>query len=253
MDFVLNAKNTVFNDAPTIAFVDYEAWMYGCRDQFAEEPDIYEWFSDLRDKGRVEDVLFFADLSEEPIKHHVHKIRTVSNSIIDCSKGKKEKDYTDFIMLDHIYQRLFRQKDLKQFVLFTGDSHFQSVCAFLRNFNDKTVGIYSLRGCLSNMLADTANWYTEIVPTPKSREEIWQEILNNLKWAKDNGIETPTFKGTANAIVRRNPSLTDYEVRTVLNDMIEEGVIVTSQVQLHDFYVNKLTVDWDKAAKSQEQ
>ncbi len=246
MEFLLNQKDVEFCDAPTIAFVDYEAWMYGCRNQFAEEPDIYEWFTDLRGKGRVEDVLFFADLSEESIKHHVHRIRTVSNSIIDCSKGKKEKDYTDFIMLDHIYQRLFRQKDLKQFVLFTGDAHFQSVCAFMRNFNDKTVGIYSLKGCLSQMLADTANWYTEIVPAPKSRSEVREEILKNLKWTEENGIDTPTFKGTAAAIVRRNPSLTDYEVRSVLNEMIEEGVILTTEVPLHDFLVNKLTVDWDK-------
>ena len=40
------------------------------------------------------------------------------------------KDYTDFIILDNIYQKALSSSDVNLFIIFSGDGHFSSVVAF---------------------------------------------------------------------------------------------------------------------------
>ena len=227
MEYILNAKSEILSRVPTVVFVDYETWLYGCVNQYHTEPDVLGWFNDLRDKGQITDVLFFADFTKDTTRHSALKLRSISNNIIDCSKGEKEKDYSDFIMLDHIYQRLIRQPDIKQFVLFTGDGHFQSAIAFLRNFNDKIIGIYSLRGSLSPQLAEAANWYVEVIPPDekdKRRDEIKNLIMENLGRLEEND-KIATFTKTVSVIHRHNPQFAEDDIKHVLSGMIESNVI----------------------------
>jgi uncharacterized LabA/DUF88 family protein len=246
MQYLLNAKEETFNErVRTAVFVDYETWSYGCTNQYFTEPDVSHWFNNLRDKGQIDDVMFFADFTHENIKDHTLKLRNISNSIIDCSKGIKEKDYTDFIMLDHIYQKLFRQPEIKQFVLFTGDSHFQSVVAFLRNFNEKKVGIYALEGSLNPLLAEAADWYVRIVPSDGRYESIKQAIFKNLRWAKDKNIVVATFSKTVSVVTKNNPGFSEGEVTNVLSDLITKKVISQTEtiVTNNGNTVKKLTID----------
>jgi hypothetical protein len=246
MQYLLNAKEETFTERiRTAVFVDYETWSYGCSNQFFTEPDVSSWFANLKDKGHIDDVMFFADFTHENIKDHTLKLRNISNSIIDCSKGDKEKDYSDFIMLDHIYQKLFRQPEIKQFVLFTGDSHFQSIVAFLRNFNEKKVGIYALEGSLNPLLAEAADWYVRIIPSNGRYESIKQAIFKNLKWAKEKNIVVATFSKTVAVVTKNNPAFTESEVTNVLSDLISKGIIRQSETIItnNGNAVKKLTID----------
>jgi len=226
MQYLTNYKEETFDKVRTTVFVDYEAWFYGCRNQYKTEPDVLDWFNHVKDKGQIDDVLFFADFSHEAINHHIVKLRNISNSIIDCSKGDKTKDYTDFIMLDHIYQRLFRQPDTQHFILFTGDSHFQSIVAFLRNFNEKKVGIYAVDGSLSPLLAEAANWYARVVPSSGRADAIKRAIIKNLSWViKEKGEVIPTFTKTVTVVARNNPEFLEQDVSSVLSSMITRGEI----------------------------
>ena len=225
MQYLTNYKDETFEKVRTTVFVDYEAWFYGCRNQYKTEPDVLDWFNHVKDKGQIDDVLFFADFAHEAIKDHIVKLRNISNSIIDCSKGEKTKDYTDFIMLDHIYQRLFRQPDIKHFILFTGDSHFQSIVAFLRNFNEKKVGIYAIDGSLSPLLAEAANWYTRVVPSSGRVDAIKRAITKNLAWVSEKDDVVPTFTKTVTVVARNNPEYSDQDVSAVLSSMITLGLI----------------------------
>jgi len=232
MKYVTSYKDETFEKVRTIVFVDYEAWFYGCRNQYQTEPDIADWFNHVKDKGQIDDVLFFADFSHDGIKDHIVKLRNISNSIIDCSKGDKAKEYTDFIMLDHIYQRLFRQQDIKQFILFTGDSHFQSIVAFLRNFNDKKVGIYSVDGALSPLLAEAANWYVKLIPGNGRQEAIKRSIVKNLTWVKEKTDVIPTFSKTVGVVAKNSPEYSEYEVQLTLSSMIQQGQIRQEETYL---------------------
>jgi hypothetical protein len=246
MQYLLNAKEETFTEKiRTAVFVDYETWSYGCRNQYFTDPDVSSWFANLKDKGQIDDVLFFADFTHESIKDHTLKLRNISNSIIDCSKGDKEKNYSDFIMLDHIYQRLFRQPEIKQFVLFTGDSHFQSVVAFLRNFNEKKVGIYALDGSLNLLLAEAADWYVRIVPSNGRYDTIKRAIYKNLRWAKEKNIIVATFSKTVSVIAKNNPGFSESEITSVLSDLINKGIVSQSETIItnNGNTVKKLTLD----------
>lgn len=225
MQFLENFKGETFEKVPTSVFVDYEAWFYGCKNQYHVGPDIMGWFNNVKDKGELRDVIFFADFSQEAIKDHPTKLRSISTSIIDCSKGDKTKDYTDFIMLDHIYQHLLRRQEIKQFILFTGDSHFQSIVAFLRNFNDKKVGIYAIEGSLSPLLSDAANWHTKIVPSTERNNILEQAILRNLAWVQEKSEIVATFKKTVTVVARNSPEFSEDEVFSTLSKMIASGTI----------------------------
>jgi len=225
MQYLVTAKEETFEKVRTAVFVDYEAWFYGCRNQYQAEPDVVGWFNHIKDKGQIDDVFFFADFSHDAIKDHIVKLRNISNSIIDCSKGDKTKEYTDFIMLDHIYQRLFRQSDIKQFILFTGDSHFQSVVAFLRNFNEKKVGVYALEGSLSPLLAEASDWYVKVVPSNGRFEGIKKAILKNLAWVSERPDAVPTFSKTVSVVVRNYPEYPEHDVVNVLSSIISKGVV----------------------------
>jgi len=225
MQYLVSAKEENFEKVRTTVFVDYESWFYGCKNQYQAEPDVVGWFNHVKDKGQIDDVFFFADFSHDAIKDHIVKLRNISNSIIDCSKGDKTKEYTDFIMLDHIYQRLFRQADIKQFVLFTGDSHFQSVVAFLRNFNEKKVGIYALDGSLSHLLAEASDWYVKVVPSNGRYEAIKEKLLKNLAWINEKPDAIPTFSKTVNVVSRNHPEYPEQDVANVLSNIISKGLV----------------------------
>ena len=232
MQYIVTAKEETFEKIRTTVFVDYEAWFYGCKNQYQTEPDVVGWFNHIKDKGQIDDVFFFADFSHDAIKDHIVKLRNISNSIIDCSKGDKAKEYTDFIMLDHIYQRLFRQADIKQFILFTGDSHFQSIVAFLRNFNEKKVGIYALEGSLSPLLAEASDWYVRVVPSNRQHEAIKKALLKNLKWIGEKPDAVPTFSKTVNVVSRNYPDFTERDIANVLSSMITKGIVKQEETVL---------------------
>jgi len=236
MQYIITAKEENFGEkferVRTAVFVDYEAWFYGCRNQYQAEPDVVGWFNHLKDKGQIDDVFFFADFSHEAIKDHIVKLRNISNSIIDCSKGDKAKEYTDFIMLDHIYQRLFRQADIKQFILFTGDSHFQSVVAFLRNFNEKKVGIYALDGSLSPLLAEASDWYVKVIPSNTRHEGIKNALLKNLRWVCEKPDAVPTFSKTVAVVARQLPDCPEQEISSVLSNIIAKGLVRQEEAML---------------------
>jgi hypothetical protein len=225
MQYLVNYKEETFERVRTTVFVDYESWFYGCKNQYQTEPDVGDWFNHVRDKGQIDDVMFFADFSHEAIKDHIVKLRNISNSIIDCSKGEKTKDYTDFIMLDHIYQHLIKRRETEHFILFTGDSHFQSIVAFLRNFNDRKVGVYAVDGSLSPLLAEAANWYAGVIPSSGRREAIKRAIIKNLVWVREKPEVVPTFTKTVSVVARNSPEYPEQDISAVLSSMIARGEI----------------------------
>ena len=244
MQYLVTAKEETFEKVRTTVFVDYESWFYGCKNQYQAEPDVVSWFNHVKDKGQIDDVFFFADFSHDAIKDHIVKLRNISNSIIDCSKGEKTKEYTDFIMLDHIYQRLFRQADIKQFVLFTGDSHFQSVVAFLRNFNEKKVGIYALDGSLSHLLAEASDWYVRVVPSNGRYEAIKERLIKNLLWISEKPGAIPTFSKTVSVVARTCPEFAQEDIANVLSSIISKGIVRQEETPIphSEIVVKKLVI-----------
>ena len=143
-----------------IAFVDYEHWFISMQRMYGERPDIRAWRAEISKDYNVKDILFFGDFSNQSLRSDIPRIREVSSSIIETQNASAyhKKDHTDFIMLDHIYQRVMTYgDDTDVFIIFSGDGHFSSVASFLVNRCEKKVVVYGVRDCLSNQLANTAS------------------------------------------------------------------------------------------------
>ena len=54
------------------------------------------------------------------LKNEIANIRQITNSIIDTqNSGHYKKDYTDFIILDNIYQKAVTNRDIEMFIIFS--------------------------------------------------------------------------------------------------------------------------------------
>lgn len=233
----------------TIVFVDYESWFYGLHNQFNAETDVSGWFRDLKTKGMIDDIYIFGDFeNNKMIAQDRLKLRTLTSNIIDCANFESKKDYTDFIILDRIYQTAIRDDLIQQYIIFSGDGHFSNVAAFLKNFKDKVVGIYAIAGTLSQQLKNSASWVEIINPSDIQKEEpddvkseqteteeekgdgYYRKLI--LDYIRDNATSptfVPTFTNTVSNVSATN-SISKELLSGLLKQLIEEN-IVTQRLQ----------------------
>lgn len=225
-------KNGETSDLQTLIYIDYESLFYGMYDRYNMKPNLIALIDELKTQGRfAESIKVFGDFSREPIKTEQAKIRTITNTIIDCQQlgnDSHRKDYTDFLMLDMIYQDSMTKPHVGQFIFVTGDNHYSSVAVFLRTQLDKVIGIYAVEGTLGMQLANSSSWVKTIVPMGASEEKVRENIVACMMNAEEKN-----FKSTFNNTIRYASDFYggDYDTyKKVLMEMIDEGV-VTQQME----------------------
>lgn len=201
------------NDAlKTVVFVDYESWFYGLHNQYNAETDVAGWFKKLKTRGQIIEIYIFGDFEgNKSIAQDRLKLRTLTSNIIDCANFESKKDYTDFIILDRIYQTIIRDSSIQQYIIFTGDGHFSNVSAFLKNFEDKVVGIYAVQGTLSQQLRQSASWVEVIEPDGEpgaayapSESHVQPELVHRAGTVPAaHGPEIAEFAAQQRAVPRR--------------------------------------------------
>ena len=125
-----------------IAFVDFEHWYIALERQYGVKPDLKGWKAELMAKYEVDEIAVFGDFSNVGLRGELDKIRDITQMVFDTKNSSEhyKKDFTDFIMLDYIYQKAMTRKDIDTFIIFTGDGHFSSVVRFIINQCHKNVG-----------------------------------------------------------------------------------------------------------------
>ena len=208
------------------AFVDFEHWAISLHKNYAMKPDIRAWYKELSQTYDLVDVYFFGDFSSPSLRAEIPKIRDITTGIIETqnTSAHHKKDFTDFIMLDHIYQRSF-QDDLDAFILFTGDGHFSSAVSYLTNKRRKTVEIFGISGAISQRLKNTAT-KTTALPTKEalalSRERL---LLRTLKKIYDqNENPRPTYLKTIQA-VSEEYGINKDEIQTAMDSLMEKDYV----------------------------
>lgn len=188
------------------AFVDFEHWAISLHKNYAMKPDIRTWYKELTQNYDLVDVYFFGDFSNPYMRAEITKIREITTGIIDTqnTSAHHKKDFTDFIMLDHIYQRSF-QDDLDAFILFTGDGHFSSVVSYLANKRRKTVEVFGILGAISGTLKNTAT-KTTALPSKEAIEISRQRLLLRTlkKMYEQQNNPRPTYLKTIQAVAEEN-------------------------------------------------
>lgn len=237
--------------------MDYEHWYISLKKNFGIQPNIKGWFEELNTKVNLVEVTFFADFSHKSLSDQISRIRPYSNRIIDTrnTTGVK-KDFTDFIILDNIYQKALSSEDIETFIIFSGDGHFSSVVSFLKNFCKKEVGIYGIEDSFSRQLQQTASWCITLPTEEDVHGSYYRLIFEILKKASENNSkDIPTKEKTIKAVCALSKTATNQKVDEALNNLIDKGYISTHTVVSYSDKkktkkVTGLFTDWEKVEKS---
>ena len=169
-----------------IAFVDYEYWFYSCKERFNLYPNLQRWKDEIAKRFELKDIMVFGDFSHENIAGDLHKVRSITNTVIETSNTfmRKKKDMTDFIMLDYIYQTIEQQKGIDTYILFTGDGHFQTVVKCLKE-KKKSVIVCGIEDSFSKQLRDTASEVIMVDIEKELFERNCKMVLNSMAMIED--------------------------------------------------------------------
>ena len=252
----LKNKNTE-KKKRAMVYVDFEHWYISLEKLFGEKPDVKAFRKELAEKYDIIDMAFFGDFSNPSLRGEIHNIRMITNTIIETQNASPsfEKDFTDFILLDHIYQSALGTgaDRIDAYVIFTGDGHFSSVVSFLVNKCHKEVGIYAVKNAVSSQLMSCAD-YTRLVPDEKHNESSVYErmVLKNLKalYDKNRGKKVyPTFYATIEATSKYN-KVRKEKIEEALRELIRKGYVFQSKETLKNRDVVKvLHVNWKAVAR----
>ena len=207
------------------AFVDFEHWYISLEKQFGLRPNAQAFRDMIAKDYDIDTITFFADFSNPALRDEIQRLREVSSRLIDTQNPSPhyKKDFTDFIMLDSIYQRALSSKDLDTFILFTGDGHFGSVVSFLRTTLGKEVVIYGIKDATSNILKNSASSFV-LLPSDEEIDlgikRMIVEKVSSLHMHRRNA--RPTFMATAEAFAKEH-EMPREKVVTLMNELIEEG------------------------------
>lgn len=239
------------NKPRAVAFVDYEYWYISMDKIHHARPDIGQWVAHMTEKYEVREIYFFADFSNESLSREIPKIRSYTNRIIETTNANSRvsKDFTDFIMLDHIYQRAMEKDDVSAFIIFTGDAHFNSVTAFLKNMCRKDVGIYGITGSLSSQLKTTASWYYEF-PDEKKVESLYYSMIFTCisSLQKKDPLAKLSFMNTVNSVATAY-NADDDVIQKYLQQLIDKGYITIKEEFVYNKFLRVMDVDWNRVSK----
>lgn len=246
--FIHHSKNEEIDKRTrAIAFVDFEHWYYSYKNLFHMKPNIFEWRKELEEKFRLDDIMVFANFKERGIREELTTIRSITNSIIETQQcvSTSEKDMTDFIMLDYIYQYVEEHPNTDTYIIFTGDAHFQSVIKYLIQKRGKKVIVYGVKGAFSNQLKKISDETIEVPATENVIREIYPLIVENMNYVSSKFTIVPTFLATARTISEQH-NIPEELVRVALNDMIRKGLLYSRKQRVEfNRFVPVLAANWD--------
>ena len=211
-----------------IGFVDFEHWYISLERQYGVKPDIKGWKAELEKSFEVEEIAVFGDFSNAGLRAELDKIRDVTPMVFDTKNPSEhyKKDFTDFIMLDYIYQKAMTSRDTDTFIIFTGDGHFSSVVRFIINQCRRKVGIYGITGATSSQLKSAASWYHEIPSDTEVYRTYYKLIAQNFDYLtvhREFGTGSTPEK-IVERISRRN-RIDQVEIAKALCQMLDDGYV----------------------------
>lgn len=237
-----------------VIFVDYEHWFISFEKLYHKKPDIKAFRDELSQSYDIVDISFFADFSNPALRAEISRIRAVTGSIIETqnSSSHYKKDFTDFIMLDHIYQEAMMRTNVDTFIIFSGDGHFSSVVSFLKTKCRKEVGIYGVKDAISNTLREAADFTVEVSGEDMILKERAGMILKNLKALEDahKGKKKAriTFWATAEAVSKAY-GVDKNDIADALRKLLEKKYLNQHQIRAGTKSIKVISIDWEKCKK----
>lgn len=233
-------------------FIDFEHWCYSLSKLYMLQPQITEFYTEIAKEYDVKRIYFFGDFTNPQLRSHIDEIRKITNYIIDTQNPSNniKKNFTDFIMLDFIYQDIDQYPKTSTYIIFSGDGHFSSVTSYLKTKKKKTVIIYGISKATSNKLKTFADKCIELPTTEQERRIYYDMILRNMDYiAAQNKIIHATFTSTVKNICLRN-QVDENKVKAALCELINMGIIVKQAISIGvSDEINVLKTNWELAVE----
>jgi len=236
-----------------VIFVDYEHWSISLEKLYGMKPRVKERYNEISKKYNIKKILFFGDFTNPTLRSQMDNIREITNNIIDTanSGASFKKDFTDFIMLDYIYQEADEHPDIDTYILFTGDGHFSSVTRYLKIRKQKKVVVYGVKGAVSGKLKSIADECIELPTVDDERGKYYDMLIENFNYlfTKRQKKVYPTFFSTIKNVASHY-NVSEDNVRMALQELIDMGVIIKKDERVdYNRTVKVLGVDWEQAIK----
>lgn len=158
------------------------------------------------------------------------QLDNVAIAAIQCDTDGK-KNYTDFYLLNDIYETLIDRPDINTYVIVTGDGHFKGVLAKLKFKHQKNVVVISVKGCVNKALKSFT--FYELEPQ-NTRQTVIRYIDKSI-----NEYGYITFQQA----VRRAESELRLNIFPVLSQLVDEGAIKKKIVYIGDRDSTVLTLN----------
>jgi len=164
-----------------------------------------------------------------------------------------QKDFTDFIVLDHIYQHAVSDRDVDCFIIFTGDGHFSSVVNFIRQKCEREVGIYGVRFAMSGILKSAASWCVELPEEEKKVDPDMPYMDLVLSYLKDRenqkeveGMSLPAMV----AYIKSHSQAEEARLKAAAEKLIKLGYLKrVEKIAQGNRLVSALEANWIKLKK----
>lgn len=214
-------------------FVDYEYAVLTSLNHWKTPISPQRIIAAAMEVGAIEHAVAFGDFNTEPLRREASKLRTASIDAVSAptsSLDGKVKSYTDFVMLDNIYQTLLDRPEIGTFLLMTGDGHFSGVVARLRVRHGKTVGVLGIEGNISGELKAAASFVREI---PKLEMDPNDPLLDDIiRFIAKSQQERPaiTFGATAQCCAA-TLNVPEENVRQYMAALSSQGAIIQEVVE----------------------
>ncbi len=214
-------------------FVDYEYAVLTSLNYWKTPISPQRIIAAAMDVGCIEHAVAFGDFNTEPLRREASKLRTASIDAVSAptsSVDGRVKSYTDFVMLDNIYQTLLDRPEIATFLLMTGDGHFSGVVARLRIRHGKTVGVLGIEGNISGELKAASSFVEELRPLEMSLDDpMLDEIIRFIARSEQ---ERPaiTFGATAQCCAA-TLNVSEENVRQYMAALSSQGAIIQEVVE----------------------
>ena len=233
-----------------LAFVDFEYFEISFMKRYGIRPPVLEWYRELCETYTVAELYVFADFSNPAMKCCLPELRKITNHIIETQNTASyhKKDFTDFFILDQIYQKAFEKHRAGTYVLFTGDGHFGAVCRFLTEKCGKEVLVYGIEGNISGGLRAQAAKVIEYPSYEKLKTLYYPVIASKMKEMTEGKQKQAILN--APAVIRavsEQRNLNQSAVHDALQDMMEKGYVIYREEWVSTIKrMRVLSCDWDR-------
>lgn len=230
-----------------IIFIDCDHWFVSLKKQYRVEANIKMLLDSISSKYNAADIFAFGDFTA--VDNKLSELVGITENIYDV-RGDIKND-KDILILDKLYRIGIQYKNTgATVIIISGNGRLTLAARFLKEECGLKIGVYSIRGCLSGSLKETADWTSEL-PNDEFISMLFPLIINNCVHVSKTFNIIPTFKTTVEAVSNYN-NVSPVLVEEAVRKMLDLGYLYQKQTVLSSFNtVKTIAANWEQLIRDE--